>query len=109
MLKRTTLFALLLVCLAGLTGCFHQQVIVDPAYDASKTVPDFTRTHVHVLGLINLDNQINLDEVCPSGAGMVENKTLFRSDAVFIPGIGFILGFPIGPIVAIEEFAVYCK
>ena len=109
MLEKMTPIALLLVCLVGLSGCFKQQVIVDSGYNAAKTVPDFSRTHVHVLGLINLDNHINIDEVCPSGAGMVENKTLFRSDAILIPGIGFILGFPIGPIVAIEEFAVYCK
>ncbi|MEC9442036.1 MAG: hypothetical protein VYE40_13110 [Myxococcota bacterium] len=110
MLARHTISALSLVCLVSLTGCFKQQVIVDSSYESAKMLPDFEKTHIHVLGVINLDGRVNLEDVCPNGAGMVENKTLFRSDALpFIPFVGFLLGFPFGPTLAVEQYAVYCK
>ena len=108
MLKKT-LATLALLSLVSLSGCFHQQVIVDSGYDAAKTTPDFQKTHIHILGAINLENQAALDEICPNGAGMVENKTLFRSDAVVLPPLIFLSGFPIGPVIAVEQYSVYCK
>ena len=110
MLERKIIIALAIICLVSLSGCFKQQVIVDPAYDATKTTPDFQKNHIHILGAINLDNQVALEEVCPNGAAMVENKTLFRSDALpFIPFVGWVLGFPFGPTIAVDQYSVYCK
>ena len=71
-MPKRILSMLALVGLVSLTGCFHQQVVVDPAYDATKTTPDFQKNHIHILGAINLDNQVALEEVCPNGAAMVE-------------------------------------
>ncbi len=110
MLERKIIIALAIMCLVSLSGCFKQQVIVDPSYGGAKMMPDFEQTHIHVLGVINLDNQVNLEDVCPNGAGMVENKTLFRSDALpFIPFVGWVLGFPFGPTIAVDQYSVYCK
>ena len=108
-MPKRILSMLALVGLVSLTGCFHQQVVVDPAYDATKTTPDFQKNHIHILGAINLDNQVALEEVCPNGAAMVENKTLFHSDTVLLPPLVFLSGYPFGPVIAVEQYSVYCK
>ncbi len=94
------MFALCLtLCL--MTGCFHQQVIVDSDYQASRTMPDYQELSFQFFGLIGVNNKVSLNEVCPGGAGMLEKKALF---IVNVPP-------PIFPIrvFAVEQIGVYCK
>lgn len=81
----------LVIAMAGLTGCFKQQVVVDSNYNASKIEPNYTGLNVHIFGFIGISNKTNLSEVCPSGAGVVQNKT-------------FLYGF-----INIQQSAVYCS
>ena len=91
MLKRI-LMMLTLASILGLTGCFHSQVVVDSGYNAAKSTPDHNATYFHIIGLVGIGNTVTLNEVCPNGAGLVENKTIFSINAV-----------------TIEQLAVYCK
>ena len=75
-----------------MTGCFHQQVVVDSDYNASKTTPDYEATYFHILGLVGISNNVDLNQVCPGGTGLVENKTIITIQAV-----------------TIEKMGVYCK
>ena len=92
MLKRFLPLLFLISLATGLSGCYHQQVIVDTNYNASKSMPDYQSTYFHILGLFGISNDVTLNEVCPNGAGVVENKTLITIN-----------------VLTIEQLAVYCK
>lgn len=92
MFKRVLMMLALLALTSGLTGCYHQQVVVDSDYNASKSTPDFQTTYFHIIGLLGISNTVDIGQVCPGGAGLTENRTVFY--------IG---------LVTIEQMAVYCK
>jgi len=92
MLKRICLTLSVLAMTMVMSGCFHQQVVVDTNYNASKTVPDYQTMYFHIIGLVGINNKVALNEVCPGGAGIVENKTF-----VNIYGVTF------------QQLSVYCK
>lgn len=57
------------------TACFNNQVITSADYDPAQEEPDYSHTHIHVLGLVDITGPIDLDEVCDTEAGIVENVT----------------------------------
>ena len=92
MFKRILMMLAVLAMTSVMTGCFHQQVVYDSDYNASKTMPDYEATYFHIIGLVGIGNQVDLNQVCPGGTGLVENKTIITSQAV-----------------TIEKLGVYCK
>ncbi len=100
MLKRILLMLTLLAATSLMTGCFHQQVVYDSEYNASKTMPDHQATSFHIIGLVGVNHQLDLNQLCPGGTGLVENKTLF---AAFVPP------FIASQVVSVEQVSVYCK
>ena len=91
MSKRIQLMLATLLMATALSGCYHNQVVVDGQYNAAKTTPDHQATYFHIIGIIGISNQVDLKQVCPSGAGVIENKTLWF------------------PAVTVQQLAVYCK
>ena len=91
-MTRFVLTIFFMCALPPLSGCFHQQVVVDPGYNAAQATPDYTQTHFHILGLVGINNTAPLDALCPEGAGLVETVTY----------LGLFL-------VTIESHGVYCK
>lgn len=92
MFKRILLMLTLLAATSLMAGCFHQQVVYDSEYNASKTMPDYQATYFHVVGIVGIGNQVDLNQVCPGGTGLVENKTFLTIQAV-----------------TIQQLSVYCK
>ncbi|MEC9442039.1 MAG: hypothetical protein VYE40_13125 [Myxococcota bacterium] len=92
MLKRILLTLALLSLVSVTTGCYNQQVVADTNYNAAKSTPDFQGTTIHIIGLVGISNTATLNEVCPSGAGLVETKAFLAS-----------------PVLSIGQMAVYCK
>jgi hypothetical protein len=79
----------------ALSGCYHNQIIVEKNYNSSATEPDFRNGwQMYLLaGLIPLgDNPIDMTQACPQGAGIVEVKQSFVNGLVNRL-IGFILSF----------------
>lgn len=91
-MKRLAALFILLACMGSLTGCFHEQIIVNPNYDTSKTVPDVDELQIHIFGLVNLSGPVNLNQVCPNGADRVASKMLFNFN-----------------ILTFSKAQVYCK
>lgn len=88
MSKRILMMLTLLALGTGLSGCFHQQVVVDGQYNAAKTMPDHQATYFHIIGLVGIGHQTDLTSKCPNGAGLVENRTIFTINAVTISQSG---------------------
>lgn len=57
-------------------GCFHNRVIVSPDYNPSKTTPDHEAIFIHLFSIIPLSSNVDLNQVCPNGAGIVEHRGL---------------------------------
>ena len=86
--------ALLALALFALSGCYHSQVVVDPNYNAAKAIPDSSKIYIHIFGLIGVNNNNALDDICANGVGMVENKTYIH--LYYLP-------------ITIEESGIYCN
>ena len=76
-MKRVCLLALLAVLMLPAMGCFQNTVVVSPDYDPRMTAPTHQETRMHILGLVPIGGDINLNEYCPQGTGIVETKMLF--------------------------------
>ncbi|MFU8802860.1 MAG: hypothetical protein ACNA8W_03525 [Bradymonadaceae bacterium] len=84
---------LFIVALAlPVAGCFHNQVITSPEYNPSKTVPDHEQSYLQVLGFVGITSPVQLNEVCPRGAGIVEHRMLFPT-----------------PLISFGQAKVYCQ
>ena len=77
----------LLICLVVIafslsaTACFHNQVITSPDYDPAQEEPDHEEIQIHIMGIITISDPVDLDEVCPGEAGIVESR-IFLSNWV---------------------------
>lgn len=69
MLKRILTAFVLIGALTALSGCWHQQVVVDSDYDASKVTPDHQSIEVFILGIIGINNTVAVNDVCPQRRG----------------------------------------
>lgn len=102
MKKLSTLFLLVALTVPTLTGCFHNQIIVEKNYNASATQPDWAnnwRTYL-LFGLVPLSSEpIGMTEVCPQGAGIVETKKSFLN--------GLLSGILVN-ILSFEEAKITC-
>lgn len=56
------------------TGCFHNQIVTSPDYDPGQTTADHEEIRLHLIRLVPLGGSINLDAICPGGAGVVESR-----------------------------------
>ena len=56
------------------TGCFHNKIVTSPDYDPGQTVADHEEIRLHLIRLVPLGGNINLDTICPGGAGVVETR-----------------------------------
>lgn len=75
-MKRTVICLIIAAFALSSTACFNNKVVTSPDYDPAQTEPDFTQTHIHAVGLIDISGPIDLDEACEGGeAGIVENVT----------------------------------
>lgn len=94
---------LIAICLAApLTGCYHNQIIVQKNYNASATEPDHhSGFQMYLLmGLIPLgDNPVDLAQICPQGAGIVEVQQTF---------VNGLLSSIIGAILSFQDTKVFC-
>jgi len=91
-----------LIASTALTGCYHNQIIVDKNYNSSATEPDMHNGFQMYLieGLIPLgDNPIDLNSVCPQGAGIVEVQQSFLDG---------LINHVIGAILSFQDTKVYC-
>jgi hypothetical protein len=75
-MKRLMLSALLMLSMAGLTGCYKDMIVVDKGYNPAKAVPDFESGRLYIFGF-GIGEPVSLNQVCPSGAGIIQVKTLF--------------------------------
>lgn len=102
MKRFVTLFLLIALAVPTLTGCFHNQIIVEKNYNASATEPDWQSSFQMYLlfSLIPLgDNPVDLTQACPQGAGIVEVKQSF---------VNGLLNSVIGGILSFQDLKVYC-
>lgn len=76
-MKRLILLGLLLGLVLPSLACYHNQIVVSPDYDPAMTAPTHQETRLHVLALIPIGGDIDLNEYCPNGAGVVETKLFF--------------------------------
>ncbi|MBA2661510.1 MAG: hypothetical protein H0U74_04400 [Bradymonadaceae bacterium] len=87
------LVLLFLIALAvPMTGCFNNKIITQSDYNPSKNVPDHSMVRLHVLSLVPIGGDINLNQLCPRGTGVVETQLVF-------PWLG---------IVTFSQAKVYC-
>lgn len=85
-MKRLLISLVLVVALAVVSsGCFHNRIVTSPEYDPGQTTPDHEELRLHVIGLVPLGSPVNLDDVCPQGAGVVETR-FFLNLSVFSIG-----------------------
>lgn len=75
------LMALVTVC-ASTTGCFHEQIIMNPKYDANVTTPDSSEMQISLLGLVNLSGEVNLQTICPNGVDRVASNQIISLYAI---------------------------
>jgi hypothetical protein len=57
------------------SGCFHNTIVVSPDYDPSTEIPNVEELRIHLFDIIPLGSPINMEEVCPTGAGVVETRS----------------------------------
>ena len=101
-MKRFSTLILLVGLLMPLTGCFHNQIIVEKNYNSSATEPDWrSGWQAYALaGLIPLgNNPIDMAQACPQGAGIVEVKMSFVNGLV-----NALIGF----FVSFQDVAITC-
>jgi hypothetical protein len=91
-MKRLLLTMFLAFAMTGLTGCYKDLIVIDKGYNPSKRAPDVESGRLYILGF-PLGAPVNLNQVCPGGAGLVEVKTYFfinifaySSDMVYCKG-----------------------
>lgn len=102
MKRLVTLVFLIALAVPTLTGCYHNQIIVEQNYNSSATEPDWHSGFAMYLlyGLVPLgENPVDLTTACPQGAGIVEVKQTFLNG---------ILNSIIGPILSFQDLKVYC-
>lgn len=102
MKRIVTLLFLVSLAVPTLTGCYHNQIIVEKNYNASATEPDWHSGFAMylILGLIPLgNNPVDLTTACPQGAGIVEVKQTF---------VNGILNSLIGGILSFQDLKVFC-
>lgn len=78
MMNRIIMLLLLVALALPALGCYHNQVIMAPDYDPSVDIADEEDLRLHLFGLFPLQQDVNLQEVCANGAGVVESRVLFR-------------------------------
>lgn len=76
-MKRFMIAVMLVALTLMISGCYHSRVVVSPDYDPATAQPDVDESRWHILGLIPIGGDINLEERCPAGAGVVESRWLF--------------------------------
>ena len=76
MKRLLALMALVTVC-ASTTGCFHEQIIMNPNYNANVTTPDVSETQITVIGLVNVSGDVDLKATCQNGVDRASSKVLF--------------------------------
>ena len=85
-MKRLMLSLIVVLAIAvASSGCFHNKVVTSPDYDPGQTVPDHEEMRLHLFQLIPLNSAVNLSEVCPGGAGVVETRYLIGLQWIGIP------------------------
>ena len=102
MKRFVTLFLLIALAVPTLTGCYHNQIIVQENYNSSATAPDWESSFQMYLlfGLIPLgDNPVDLTSACPQGAGIVSVRQSF---------VNGLLNSVIGAILSFQDVEVYC-
>jgi len=102
MKRLATLILLVGLMAPTLSGCFHNQIIVEKNYNSSATEPDWrSGWQMYLLmGLIPLgENPIDMTQACPQGAGIVEVKWSF---------INGLLNNIIGFILSFQDVAITC-
>ncbi len=102
MKRLITLLFVVSLAVPTLSGCYHNQIIVEKNYNASATQPDWdSGFQMYLLaGLIPLgDNPVDLSAACPQGAGIVEVKQSF---------VNGLLNSLIGVILSFQDLKVYC-
>ena len=95
-MKRFNALILLVGLTLPMTGCFHNQIIVEKNYNSSATEPDWRNGwQMYLLyGLVPLgDNPIDMTQACPQGAGIVTVKQSFVNRLVSGLLLGGLLGF----------------
>ena len=107
MLKRIILMFSLLALTSLITGCFHQRVIYDSDYNASKTVADHEALVFHIAGLINIGADLDLNQICPGGTGLVERRSFFDVSNMTLLGLGSF--YVLGNGLTVQQVKVYCK
>lgn len=76
-MKRLILSLIVVLAFAVVsTGCFHNTIVTSPDYDPAQEIADHEELRIHLLGLVPLGGPINLDALCPQGAGVVETRYL---------------------------------
>ena len=101
-MKRFSTLILLVGLMMPLTGCFHNQIIVEKNYNSSATEPDWrSGWQAYALaGLIPLgNNPIDMAQACPQGAGIVEVKMSF---------VNGLVNAIIGLFVSFQDVAITC-
>lgn len=101
-MKRFYTLILLVGLMLPLTGCFHNQIIVEKNYNSSATQPDWRKGFqaYALLGLIPLgENPIDMSQACPQGAGIVEVKQSF---------VNGLVNALIGLFVSFQDVAITC-
>ena len=99
-MKRLIAILFVFALVAPMTGCFHNQIMVDPNYNPSQTTPDFEHGwQIHLIGLIDLSGPVELTQVCPQGAGLLEVERTFVNGLVTA----------IVPLVSFQTRRVYCQ
>lgn len=76
-MKRMLTLVLFVALTLFASGCFHNQIVISPDYDPAQEIPNVEELRIHLIDLVPLGSPINLDEVCPTGAGVVETRSLF--------------------------------
>ena len=76
-MKRVCLLALLAALMLPAMGCFQNTIVVSPDYDPRMTVPTHQESRMHILGLVPIGGDVNLNDYCPQGAGVVQTKVFF--------------------------------
>jgi hypothetical protein len=99
-MKRLATLALLVGLMMPMTGCYHNQIIVQKDYDASGTVDYENPWEMYLIaGLIPMGGTIDLAQVCPNGAGLIEVQT---------PFVQGLLSRIVGILISFQEVKVIC-
>lgn len=103
-MKRFYALILLVALSLPMTGCFHNQILVEPNYNSGATQADWHNGwQLYALaGLIPLgQNPIDLATICPQGVGLVETKMSFVNGLVSALLAG-------GAIISFQDLRITC-